>query len=135
MEVRRLQSQPARSAIRDWQLQEADNSRYTSYFLPGILKVVSKDGKEECFRLLRAIVNLYINSRLQRQGVTRHWKRERKLVINYLRKEDWEWRVELLDVARAYHHFENREKHLALIEIAGSIIRFESGISQINLTI
>ena len=135
MQVRRLHSQPERTAIRDWQLMEDENARYPTYLVPGILRVVSREGEYECRHLLRTIVNLYINARLQRQGVTRYWKRERSLLINYLRKEDWEWRVELLDVARAYYHFEQRDQHRALIEIAGSIIRFESGISQINLTI
>jgi hypothetical protein len=127
--------QPERSAIRDWNLIEDEETRYHSFAIPGILKVVSSHSKLECTRLLRAIVNLYINVRLQRQGVTAHWSRERKLLINYVRKENWEWQIELLDVARAYLHFENRDKHDALMIIGGTIVRFDSQIEQVKRSI
>ena len=116
-------------AIRDWQLVEDESARYPSLRIPGILTLVSEVDIEECKKLLRAVVNLYLNAKLQRQGVVQHWQRERKLHINYVRKEEWEWRIELLDVARAYFHYENRPEYKAQIEISGSIVRFESKIS------
>ena len=78
---------------------------------------------------------MYINIRLQRQGVTNHWSRERKLLINYLKKEHWQWQVELLDVAKAYNKFENRDHHNAILLISGSIVRFDSQIIQVNRSI
>lgn len=135
MQARSPQYQPEKTAIRDWNLVEDEDARYHTYEIPGILKVVSAQSKKECTRLLRAVVNLYINVRLQRQGVTNHWNRERKLLINYVRKENWEWQIELLDVARAYAQFEKREEHDALITIGGSIVRFDSQIDQVNRSI
>lgn len=135
MLAERPKQEHAKSAIRDWHLVEDEESRYHSFDIPGILKVVSEHNRDECTRLLRAIVNLYIQVRLKRQGVSAHWSRERKLLINYVRKEPWEWQIELLDVARAYQHFEHREEHRALISIGGSIVRFDSQIEQINRSI
>ncbi len=111
---------------------EDENAKHYTFEIPAILKIVSEQSKAECTRLLRAIVNMYINVRLQRQGVTNHWSRERKLLINYLRKEPWQWQVELLDIAIAYLHFEHRDHHEAILVISGSILRFDSQITQIN---
>ena len=127
--------QAIKCAIRDWQFVEDDTTKFHTYEVAGILKIVSEQSKSECLRLLRSIVNMYINVRLQRQGVTNHWSRERKLLINYVKKEPWQWQVELLDVAKAYANFENREEHWALITIGGSIVRFDSQIEQINRNI
>lgn len=132
MQLPNHRSQVEKCAIKEWHLIEDETAKYHTYEVPGILKVVSAHSKTECTRLLRAIVNLYINVRLQRQGVTMHWSRERKLLINYVKKENWQWQIELLDVAKAYLHFESRDEHRALIVIGGSIIRFDSQIDQID---
>ncbi len=116
-------------SISDWELEEKEGSRYPTIVVPGIITITSREGLEECKVLLRAVVNTYIRVKLMRQGVTQHWQRERQLLIKYAKKEDWEWRIELLDVAKAYAHFENRPQHRALVEISGSIVRFESNIT------
>ncbi|MDZ7849105.1 MAG: hypothetical protein U5L96_21620 [Owenweeksia sp.] len=76
----------SKTAIRHWDLIEDEQARYPTLRIPGILSLVSEVDIAECKKLLRNLVNLYINAKLQRQGVTHHWKRERKLLINYVRK-------------------------------------------------
>lgn len=118
-----------KTAIAHWEVVEDQDSRFPRIYIPGILSITSEEGVEECRQLLRAVVNTFINVKLHRQGVKYHWQRERKLIINYVKKEDWEWKVELLDMAKAYQHYPQRAKHIAILEISGNILRFDSRIN------
>lgn len=118
-----------KSAIANWELVEDQDARFPTLAIPGILSLTSEVDTEECKKLLRAVVNSYINVKLHRQGIKLHWQRERKLLINYVKKENWEWQIELLDVARAYLHYPQRAQHRALLQISGNILRFDSEIN------
>ncbi len=117
-----------KTSISDWKLEEPDLADYPTLFIRNILTVKSKYGLEECKRLLRAVVNTYLNLEQHRHPLDENRERERKLIINYVKKEDWEWRMELSETTRLYQMYEGRLPHKALIEIQGRVFKFESDI-------
>ncbi len=117
-----------RTSISDWKLEEPEIADHPTLFIQNILTVKSEYGLDECKTLLRAIINSYLNFRQQRQPLDENRARERKLIINYIKKEDWEWRLELSEITRHYQMYEGRNPHKALIEIQGRVFKFESEI-------
>ena len=117
------------TAIADWELTQPDDANYITLVIKDILTVKSEYNLEECKKLVRAIINSYLNLEQQRNNIDQNRSRERKLLINYNKKEDWKWRLELSEIARLYQMYEGREMHKALIEIQGRVFKFESQIS------
>lgn len=117
-----------KTSISDWLLQEPDVYEHATYFIKDILTVKSERGHEECRKLLRAVINTYLNIELYKHPLDENRERERKLLINYQKLEDWEWRLELSQATRLYQMYEGRNTHHALIEIQGRVFKFESQI-------
>ncbi len=118
-----------RTAIADWELTQPDDSDYSTLVIKNILTVKSEYSLDECKKLIRAVINTYLNVEQQRNNIDQNRSRERKLLINYNKKEDWKWRLELSEITRHYQMYEGREVHKALIEIQGRVFKFESQIS------
>jgi len=116
-------------SIRDWELKRNDTMEYCKIEVPGILQIFSEEEHEECLKLLKAIVNSFINLRIQRDGLQHHYQRERKLWINYHKKQDWEWRCELEDITHLYYRYEGRSQHFAQAFFYNNPIRFESKLA------
>lgn len=113
-------------SIRNWELKREDTAEYCRLEVPGVLQIFSEEGYEECVKLLRAIVNSFVNLRIQRDGLQHHYQRERKLWINYHKKQAWEWRCELEDITHLYYRYEGRAQHRAQAFFYSTPIRFES---------
>lgn len=125
------------SCIKDWNLTEEFRGEYFYLEVEGILKICSEENAEECRKLLRAVINTWINLELARSGVpasyTEQRKRERLLLINRLRRDQWEWCWMLQEVANLYHQYEARPKHPAVLSIMGNRWRFESKLSYASI--
>ena len=117
-----------KTSISNWKLEQPEEAGYSTLFIKNILTVKSEHGLEECKKLIRAVINTYLNLELHRNPIDENRNRMRKLLINYNKKEDWEWRLELSEVARLYQMYEGRHQHKALMEIQGRVFKFESQI-------
>ncbi len=120
-------------SIRDWELLRSDTTEYCCVEVEGVLKIYSEEGYEECLRLLRAIVNTFINIRIYRDGMQAHYRRERRLWINYYKQQQWEWRCELEDLAHLYYRYEGRPQHPAQVVFYDSPLRFDSKLRSSQL--
>lgn len=124
--------QESKSCIKDWELREEFRGAHFHLEVDGILQIVSEVDAEECRKLLRAVVQTWINLQLARSGVpaayTEQRKRERLLLINRARKDQWEWCWILQEAANLYNQYEGREAHQAILVIMGNRWRFESSL-------
>lgn len=121
--------------MKDWHINEdlLGDGRYM-LSVSCILQVYSTENFEECRKVLRAVVNTWINLKLARDGIDHRnkelWKRERNLLINYYPLADFQWGFRLQEAANAYNQFEGRQPHKAMLVIQGNTWKFETSLKK-----
>lgn len=102
-------------SIADFDLIEThSNNRWTKgkgdYHLHvfKVLHIQSTHSAEECRKLLRAVINTWINLQLYQRGIIFNKKKVRKEIIEHHIMADYKWHYLLEDMAHLFHRFEGR---------------------------
>ena len=90
-----------------------------------VCRLASSQCSEEAKGLLRAILNIWIRSEIEKQPETDR-KRQRNLLINRVKLADWQWIKKLENITRHYEKYPNRERHNAIISFTGNNYYFDS---------
>jgi len=78
-----------------------------------VLHIRSLHSAEECRKLLRAIINTWINLQLHQRAIIFSEKKVRREIIQHHIMADYKWHYLLEDMAHLYHRYEGRPRILA----------------------
>lgn len=91
----------------------------------GVIYITSPVSHEECRKLLRALVNTWINVKLHQKGISQeNYKSERHNLIHDYILHDWQWHYALEDMAHLYKAYEGRPQHSATADFTGNKVSF-----------
>lgn len=125
MKTRRAPQPEGKISIANFKLTEVESAPYPTLQLNGICFVASKESYGSARNLFRAIVQCHLWLALREQPLDENESRQRRWLINYDLKEEWQWAEHFLKAATFYRDKALRREHEAWLEIRGHRLYFD----------